>query len=86
MASRSVLPLYSMQVNGYEFNLGDQVKLYQEFISHLKQSNPQRKYRVKSNPDTRLPHCETCLWRQDWIRINNQCIHCYYKNHVHEIK
>jgi hypothetical protein len=86
MATRSVLPLYSMQVNGYELNLGDQVKRYEDFISHLKQSNPEQKYRVKFNPDTRLPHCTKCLFRQDWILINNQCIHCYYKKHSQEPK
>ena len=86
MATRSVLPLYYMQVNGYELNLGDQVKRYEDFISHLKQSNPEQKYRVKFNPDTRLLHCTKCLFRQDWIRINNQCIHCYYKKHSQEPK
>jgi hypothetical protein len=86
MATRSVLPLYSMQENGYDFNLADQMKLYQDFISRLKYTYPQRRYRITRNPDTRLPHCKQCLFRQDWIRINNQCIHCYYKKHVHEIK
>jgi hypothetical protein len=81
MATRSVLPLYSMQVNGYDLNLADQVKLYEGFIAGLKQTYPQRRYHVKANPDTRLPHCPKCMFRQDWIRINNQCIHCYYNKH-----
>ena len=21
-----------------------------------------------------------CLYRQDWLQINNQCIHCYFKS------
>ena len=86
MATRSILPLYSMQENGYDFNLADQMKLYQDFILRLKHTHPQRRYRVTANPDTRLPHCPKCLFRQDWIRINNQCIHCYYNKHHHEIK
>jgi hypothetical protein len=81
MATRSVLPLYSMQVNGYDFNLADKVKTYYDFVSRLKQTYPQRRYRVKINPDTRHPHCRKCLFRQDWICINNQCIHCCYNKH-----
>ena len=86
MATRSVLPLYTMQVNGYDFNLADQVKHYQKFISHLKESRPKRKCRITVNPDTHLPHCTKCLFRQDWIRINSQCIHCYYKKYSHALK
>ena len=86
MATRSVLPLYTMQVNGYAFNLSDQVKLYEDFIFRLKQAYPHRRYHIKFNPDTRLPHCSKCLFRQDWLHINNQCIHSYYKKHCKKPK
>ena len=86
MATRSVLPLYTMQVHGYDFNLADQIKMYQDFISRLKQTSSHRRYHIQLNPDTRLPHCSKCLFRQDWIRINNQCIHCYFKKHHNELK
>ena len=73
-----------MQVNGYD--LADQIMTYENFISRLKQAHPRRRYHMTYNPDTRLPHCPKFLYRQDWLRINNQCIHCYFKQHYDELQ
>ena len=85
MATRTVLPLYTMQICGYDLGLMDQVHRYQTFIQQL-QSQSTKRYTIKSNPRLSSTTCPTCLYRQDWIRINNQCIHCYYKKHHEGLK
>jgi hypothetical protein len=78
MSTRSVVPLFTMQANGYEFGLMDQVHRYQELIRKLQSTN--KKYFVSLNPKLSSTFCNTCLHRQDWLRVNNKCIHCFFKS------
>ena len=76
MATRVVVPLYTMEMNGYDLNLNDKIRYYENRIKQLKQSHPNTLIELHPNP--LKPHCGKCLFRQDWLRINRQCIHCYF--------
>ena len=78
MSSISVLPLYTMQLQGYQLGLMDQVQQLQQLIIKLKSIKP--KTRIKHDPSISHTLCPKCLYRQDWLRINNQCIHCYFRH------
>ena len=77
MATRSVLPLFTMQENGYDFNLADRIKFYQTNIDSLMQTHPQQ-HTIQHHPTTKSPHCAKCLYRQDWLTIDHQCVHCFF--------
>ncbi len=68
-----------MQTSGYDMGLMDQVHRFQTFIQQL-QSQANKRYNIKSNPRLSSTACSTCFYRPDWLRINNQCVHCYFKN------
>ena len=78
MATRTILPLFTMQLHGYELGLMDQLKHYQELIKKLQSINT--KIKITHDPTLSSKSCDTCLYRQDWLRVSNQCIHCYFKN------
>ena len=78
MSTISVVPLYTMQLQGYEFGLMDSIQNYRELITKLRSIKPKTK--VVFDPNVSDIFCRKCLYRQDWLRVNNQCIHCYFKN------
>ena len=53
------------------------VQQLQQLIIKLKSIKP--KTRIKHDPSISHTLCPKCLYRQDWLRINNQCIHCYFR-------
>ena len=79
-ATQSVVPLYTMQHNGYDFNLQDRITHYHNSIKQLRQLHPSRRYDVQVSSSSTDGQCKHCLFRQDWLLINNRCIHCYFKN------
>ena len=78
MATRTVLPLFTMQLQGYELGLMDQLQHYQELIKKLQLKD--KKIKITHDPKLSSNSCDVCLHRQDWLRVNSQCIHCYFKN------
>lgn len=78
MSTISVVPLFTMQLQGYEFGLMDRIRYYQQLIAKLLSIRPKTK--IVHHPQSAGIFCPKCLYRQDWLRINNQCIHCYFKN------
>lgn len=78
MSSISVVPLFTMQLQGYELGLMDRINHYKQLIIKLQSVKPKTK--IKHNPQLAGTYCPDCLYRQDWIRVNNQCIHCYFKS------
>ena len=83
MATPTVVPLYTMQQNGYDFNLKDKIQFYLDSIKQLQRSNPNQQHLIESPPKISSPHCAKCLWRQDWLRIDRKCVHCYFnKRHL----
>ena len=78
MATRTILPLFTMQSHGYELGLMDQLQSYQEMLKKLQSIN--KKVKITHDPKLASKSCDNCLYRQDWLRVNNQCIHCYFKN------
>jgi hypothetical protein len=80
MATRTTLPLYTMEGYGYPFNLTDDMTICKSNIEHLQQRKHKISIKIMSINDKHLSYCPDCLHRQDWIRVNNQCIHCYFKN------
>jgi hypothetical protein len=82
MATRVVVPLYTMEMNGYDLNLKDKIRYYEDRIKQLKQSHPNQNYVIEENPGTSGSYCPKCLFRQDWLRINNECIHCYLNTSI----
>jgi hypothetical protein len=77
MSTISVVPLYTMQLQGYELGLMDRINHYKQLIIKLQSIKPKTK--VTHNPSLAGTYCLDCFYRQDWIRVNNQCIHCYFK-------
>ena len=77
MSNISVVPLYTMQLQGYELGLMDRINHYKQLIIKLQSIKPKTK--VTHTPSLAGIYCPNCLYRQEWIRINNQCIHCYFK-------
>ena len=77
MSNISVVPLYTMQLQGYELGLMDRINHYKQLIIKLQSIKPKTK--VTHTPSLAGIYCPDCLYRQDWIRVNNQCIHCYFK-------
>lgn len=78
MSSISVLPLFTMQLQGYQLGLMDQIQQLQQYIVKLRSIKP--KTRVKHDSSVAHIYCHKCFYRQDWLRINNQCVHCYFRN------
>jgi hypothetical protein len=77
MATRSVIPLYTMQQNGYELNLADEMQAYQDSIAQLQQSSG-GKHVIQLQPKKARTYCPKCLYRQDWVCIDGKCIHCHF--------
>ena len=77
MSTISVVPLFTMQLQGYEFGLMDRINHYKQLIIKLQSIKPKTK--ITHNAQLAGTFRPNCLYRQDWIRINNQCIHCYFK-------
>ena len=79
MASRAVIPLCTMDNAGYTLGFTDKIQTYLQYIKQLK-----KKYQVKldiiEDESESLSLCPKCQYRQDWIRINNHCIHCYFQD------
>jgi hypothetical protein len=80
MATRSTLPLYTMEGYHYPFNLTDKMKEYKSNIERLQQRKHKFRIKIMTIKDKHLAYCPECLYRQDWIQVNNKCIHCYFKN------
>jgi hypothetical protein len=78
MATQVVVPLFTMELNGYPLGLKDKIAAYQLMIAQLQQAHPENTYSIEEHPATQISHCDRCLHRQDWIRLNDQCIHCYF--------
>ena len=78
MATISIIPLYPMQLQGFELGLMDRIRSYQQLLTKLQLIKP--KTNITHNIRSSNIFCPKCLYRQDWIRVNNQCIHCYFKN------
>ena len=78
MATRTVLPLFTMQSHGYQLGLMDQLQHYQELIKKLQSVN--KKVKITHDPKSFSKSCDACLHRQDWLLVNNKCIHCFFKN------
>jgi hypothetical protein len=79
MATRTTLPLYTMEGFGYPLNLTDDMMSYKSKIQHLQQRKHKVSVKIMTINDKHLSYCPDCLYRQDWIRVNNQCVHCYFK-------
>ena len=79
MATRSVLPLFTMQQHGYDFNLADKIKFYQARIDSLIETQSQQ-HTIQHHPTTTSPHCTKCLYRQDWLTVDHQCVHCFFSS------
>ena len=79
MATRTTLPLYTMESYGYPFNLTDDMMICKSNIERLQQRKHKMSIKIMTINDKHLSYCPDCLHRQDWIRVNNQCIHCYFK-------
>jgi hypothetical protein len=78
MSTISVVPLYTMQLQGYELGLMDRIRYYQQSIVKLQSIKP--KTRITHNKQQAGIFCPKCLYRQDWIQVNNKCVHCYFKD------
>ena len=78
MATRTIVPLFTMQSSGNELGLMDQLQHYEELIKKIQLSD--KTHIIRHNPKVSSTFCDTCLHRQDWLRVNNKCIHCYFKN------
>jgi hypothetical protein len=76
-ATRAVIPLFTMEEAGYLLNLSDKLKSYNNIISIIKDK---LSINIEIHPTANLTHCSQCLYRQDWKRINKQCIHCFLKS------
>ena len=78
MATRTVIPLYTMDQAGYAFNLIDKIDQYYHDLKIL-QTKMKLNIKVVDKNDDHLTYCKNCLYRQDWVRVNNRCIHCFFK-------
>jgi len=76
-ATRTVIPLFTMEEAGYNLSLADKLHWYLTMIERLK---TQMSIVIEKQPINNSVRCKQCLYRQDWIRINNQCIHCFFKD------
>lgn len=79
MATRTVLPLYTMETQGYTLGLMDKVIYYRMMIDKL-HKHKQGRMNVSYVTQPSLEFCGKCFNRQDWIKINGKCIHCYMKS------
>ena len=79
MATRAVIPLYTMDQAGYAFNLIDKIDKYYHDLKIL-QTKMKLNIKVIDNNDDHTTYCKDCLYRQDWVQVNNGCIHCFFKS------
>ena len=84
MATRTVLPLYTMEENGYTLGLMDKLNRYKEWFKKLHAAK-NGKVQIEYLRDVTQIYCPRCLHRQDWVRVNGRCVHCYFK-HPHIAK
>lgn len=63
MSSISVVPLYIMQLQGYELGLMDRINHYEQLITKFQSIKPKTK--ITHNPQLAGTFCPDCLYRQD---------------------
>ncbi len=85
MATRSVLPLHTMQLAGYDIGLHDRMDAYERFLTRLQVAFPRTRVDRPSPPSVSGRHCPVCFNRQDWMRVNHKCVFCELKGALGEI-
>ncbi len=82
MATMAVIPLFTMELRGYPLGLADTIQRYYQIITQLREANPKARYTIEQHPALQASNCKKCLYRQDWLRINGHCVHCYVLKHL----
>ena len=73
MATQTVLPLFTMQQHGYDIHLLEVLLHYVLIIDNYVKTDITQKRIVKCYAEIDVTGvCPTCLFRQDWITIDDQ--------------
>lgn len=80
MATTTMIPLYTMQLQGYDIGLQDRIDAYMRRLAQLVESQPSTTV-VDAPPSPMCNnYCKGCYIRQDWKRVNGKCIFCLFKD------
>ncbi len=79
MATTAMVPLYTMQLQGYDIGLLDRINAYERYLAELLVSQPTTV--IQRAPPLPLcnTYCKVCYNRQDWMRVNGKCVFCILK-------
>lgn len=80
MATTPMVPLYTMQTQGYDIGLGERIEKYERCLAQRLKDAPHTVVVRSPSPPMCNLYCTVCYNRQDWMLVDGKCVFCELKD------